>query len=583
MKKIIIIGLITYSFVTNLVLAQGQIRLSIENHQAKNSSLQGHEIYEVALGRPFQLNVELIDIEHDARDLVVKGIEQFQQVGSQNSSFQVSFLNGNNQSRKQVFTYSLMPKHHATIRLGPAYFKRGNIQNRLTSNILEITTVDGPKKDINAELSIQSTKLVVGEAQPITVRLISAERIHNVRLMKIPEVKSCLFRKMGDFRTTSLVRQGKRYQVIEIDYLFTPLVEGSVVIDPFVWLIAMPSGQNTHPFLNSGLFQFFAQSFEEEEVATKPVTITVNALPPSNVSINGVGDFNSFTMHLSRNKATVGELITLTMEITGNGNVDYITAPTLDMPQGIRTFEPTSLGDMKIEGGKLMGTKKIETMFRADLPGTFQIPQTTFTYFDTISRSYKALSSGPLSLTIEENVMNPAYKAPDKNEQEREPSTIIYSSDELLALQTMPLNNFSARSRAMPWSIFWVLVFFLSGVCSLSYYYWMIKAWLLHRYLKHRMSKASILKIIQSLSIEQIGLLYTYIIEFYASQLNISREHATEDVIIAFLSARNWSQNEIAQFALFLTKCAALRYTTYGNVHDFEQIKAQALSWISKF
>lgn len=132
-----------------------------------------------------------------------------------------------------------------------------------------------------------------------------------------------------------------------------------------------------------------------------PVVITVMPFPEKNkpASFNGaVGNYTFKTSLLSGNEMTVGDELSLSLEISGKGNLKAVSAPDLCCQPGYSGF--FKLSDLppseEIDGD----TKKIVVKLRPLNAQIKAIPSIEFSFFNPETAQYVILHSEPIAITV---------------------------------------------------------------------------------------------------------------------------------------------------------------------------------------
>ncbi len=175
----------------------------------------------------------------------------------------------------------------------------------------------------------------------------------------------------------------RRYRGMEVNTLIFPAVEGAVTIEPST--ISVPPS-----VFRSG-----------RTLETDPVELEVRPLPggePDDFR-GAVGDYK-VAARIKDGPAAANEPLTLSMFITGRGNLEALTEPELPELPGWRSFEGESAVDTQITDGDLMGIRTIERVYVPTAPGSFTIPAIPFSYFDPFAEEYRTVATEPIPLTI---------------------------------------------------------------------------------------------------------------------------------------------------------------------------------------
>ena len=148
----------------------------------------------------------------------------------------------------------------------------------------------------------------------------------------------------------------------------------------------------------------------ETTLVTKPVKIKVNALPPRNIPADFNGAAGFFTIHSTVKKKQLdkNEEGFLLITIEGKGNFTQLTAPIVQWPKELEGFEPSVKDFLDKRLVPLSGARIFSYPFISSQPGKWQIPAIHFSFFNTATKNYQAISSD--SVTV--NISSREYKKP---------------------------------------------------------------------------------------------------------------------------------------------------------------------------
>ncbi|MEO6489581.1 MAG: BatD family protein [Ferruginibacter sp.] len=141
---------------------------------------------------------------------------------------------------------------------------------------------------------------------------------------------------------------------------------------------------------------------EKVTLRSEPVTITVKPLPEANkpASFKGAVGVFSIMGTLQKSEFTANESQKLTVTITGKGNLQLLTAPTVNWPAGTDIFEPTVSESIAKSIVPITGTKTFEFNFSVNTEGQYVIPDIEFSYFDPATATYKTISTKQFLFTV---------------------------------------------------------------------------------------------------------------------------------------------------------------------------------------
>ena len=156
-----------------------------------------------------------------------------------------------------------------------------------------------------------------------------------------------------------------------------------------------------------GNMSFSSRSVKQEsvetEAATPVVNINVKPLPaegrPANFS-GMVGSY-SFDAQFDKDHLKVGEALTLSITIKGDGTPGTITDPKLPRFDDFRSVPPENSIDKKIVGSKVVTTKSIKIFLYPKKKGSFEIPEISYSWFDPAKKAYQSETLGPWTIEVE--------------------------------------------------------------------------------------------------------------------------------------------------------------------------------------
>lgn len=136
---------------------------------------------------------------------------------------------------------------------------------------------------------------------------------------------------------------------------------------------------------------------------TSPLNISVKPLPPRPNDFSGaVGSFD-IAASVSSTDLIVGEPVTLTYTIAGEGNPEAISAPKLDALPGVHVTGPSVIDETDGSGDLLAVAKRFEYTLIPTLEGPLTIPGASFVYFDPEVEEYITKNATTFDLTVAPN------------------------------------------------------------------------------------------------------------------------------------------------------------------------------------
>lgn len=188
----------------------------------------------------------------------------------------------------------------------------------------------------------------------------------------------------------------------------SPLKTGQVSIPPFQFKykkIGKPKvvEKKSNKIGVSVSFSSIQQEPEEAEAKTAPLKITVLPLPAQNKpkDFTGmVGNYN-FKASFDKDSLTLGDALTLSIQISGDGKPGTITDPKLPDFSDFRSVPPENDIKKKVTGGKVITTKNIRIFLYPKKKGEFEIPAISYNWFNPAKKKYETKTEGPWKIVVE--------------------------------------------------------------------------------------------------------------------------------------------------------------------------------------
>ena len=145
------------------------------------------------------------------------------------------------------------------------------------------------------------------------------------------------------------------------------------------------------------------QESVETETQTPTINITVKPLPTEGkpADFSGMVGNYSFSADFDRTNLKVGEAMTLTINIKGDGLPGSITDPKLPDFGEFRSVPPENEISKKIVGNKVVTTKNIRVFLYPKKKGEFTIPEISYSWFNPNKKTYETAKAGPWNVVVE--------------------------------------------------------------------------------------------------------------------------------------------------------------------------------------
>jgi len=247
--------------------------------------------------------------------------------------------------------------------------------------------------------TVDKTSVYVGEPVVFTFRFYNRVQILSAPNYQRPEVSGFWAEDLPPQRNYSTTVKGIPYKVVELRTALFPSAPGKAHVGAASLTVNLES-VGTDPFGNDFFAQFFGRA-EQKTLRTDPVAVTVKALPePKPADFKGAVGQYTLTAQVDKEKIAVGQPVTLTLTISGRGNIKSL--PDLPLPPltNIRTFDANAATNVDNKDGEVSGSKVFKTVLIPTASGEVTIPAIPFSFFDTASRSYRTVRSQPITIHV---------------------------------------------------------------------------------------------------------------------------------------------------------------------------------------
>ena len=321
------------------------------------------------------------------------------------------------------FMYGFSPREKGRFEIGPVtleYKGKTYTSNSINIEVVERTPFEsiideksdtsGQRVDINKMVFVE---LTTDKAEAyIYEEIIQSFKLYFQKGLPIDNLdyvaastKSFLAEKLGEERRYEEVRDGILYNVIELRTALFPLVSGKIKIPPASFKCNIVIRQQRN---RGSLFDEFMGGGGRRypvERSTEPVKLTINPLPAVDKPEVFTGAVGKYTMDVlaKPTKLKVGDPITLTINIRGEGNIQTIGEPLLD-PDGMKNFKAYDF-ETKVtitdRGHGIKGEKLFNKVIEPQSEDNDFIPGISFSYFDPELEKYKTLTYAPIPIEVE--------------------------------------------------------------------------------------------------------------------------------------------------------------------------------------
>ncbi len=194
---------------------------------------------------------------------------------------------------------------------------------------------------------------------------------------------------------TEVLQNGVRSKRINYRTNALAATPGDIVLQPAAQRVNLTTGTTS--------FGFFGRpEVDQYTINSEPVTLTVKPLPqPAPPGFTGaVGNF-TLTAKAVPLKTKVGEPITWTLTLSGNGNWPVINSlPARDVSKDFSVVQPQAKRTPASEGALFDATLSEDVVLIPTRPGTHTLGPVSLTVFDPAKGEYRTLTTESFNVTV---------------------------------------------------------------------------------------------------------------------------------------------------------------------------------------
>ncbi|MEJ0088204.1 MAG: BatD family protein [Limisphaerales bacterium] len=363
--------------------------------------------------------------------------------------------------------------------------------NYPTQNALPAPAVNGDKEQLSADeqqsfgflrLVTPKKEFYVGEMVPVELKACFRAGVE-LRVDGLPRLNSDAFtmNKLGNepVRSQQLIN-GVPYTVFTWSTVITAVKAGDFAMSVEIPITVTVRQRARRPAMGGPFdddlfdraFSGFFGSATQRQIAlsSAPVSVKILSLPTESRPASFSGAVGQFDISAATSPAQIstGDPVTLTLKISGAGNFDRVTAPTVENNSAWKTYKPNAKFEAADSAG-FAGTKISEQALVSTQSGKLEIPALAFSYFDPEQKQYVTKTTSPINVEVAPGQLASLTVTPNNATPTVTPSAASAASD--LAPDKLATGHFTATLR--PWILnpWIVVVALLPSVAALGAYF----------------------------------------------------------------------------------------------------------------
>lgn len=332
-----------------------------------------------------------------------------------------------------------------------------------------------------------------------------------------------------------------------------------------------------------GGMSFSSRTVKQEpvdtETASQPIKITVKPLPTEGkpADFSGMVGSYSFSANVDKSNLKVGEALTLTITMKGDGTPGTITDPKLPDFSDFRAVPPENDINKKISGQKVITTKTTRIFLYPKKKGEFTIPAISYSWFNPTKKKYETTTEGPWNIEVEKGEA-PAADAIFQSQVAANPAggppTVQKKEIEALGSDIRFIHSIkgAADSSKAPYKEIWYWIAFLAAIPAYFAVVFTVRSKrkrnsdtaLVRKSHANKQLKLRFAKAKEALSKGDAKALYAALenglVDYLSDLTNQEYKGMTRDQMRADLQSRGVKEETIASIDSWLEKCAFARF-----------------------
>ena len=584
---------------------------------------------QVMVGERFQV---VFEANAEGKNFSAPSFDGFTVVGgpftSTSSSFQM--VNGSmSHSVKCTYTFALQAYKEGTFRVGSASL---NVKGtKVSSEPFEITVIpdDGSHaapsgggdasgqgrsqqntndpqvsgKDLFLNVIPSKKSVYVGDQVVLTYKIYTKVPVSSLSVERMPSYAGFWTKDISDnsnsLRQSTEYINGIEYTTAEVQKtVIVPQRAGKLTIDPMIIeCVAQIRTESNRQRSMDPFDVFFNDPFfnrnivnVKKELTSQTINLEVKSLPengkPSSFA-GAVGNYN-FKSEIDKTELSTNDAFTITLSVSGTGNVELLQMPTPVFPPDFEVYDPKISTSVNTTAGGLSGTKKAEYLVIPRRAGNFTIPAVEFSYFNPSNESYQVLQSEPYEIKVQ--------KGKDSDQE----GTIYASNQEdikYLGSDIRHIMTGDARLRPMHTVFFGSAAYFVALLVLLVLYIILLFILKKHEQMSEntaanrnrkadRVARGRLKNAYQHLKAKDQERFYVEMSQalwgYIADKLGIERSKLSMDTVSETMHAKNVPDDLTQQFVETLNSCEFARFAPGNAEEKMDELYQKGIDVISR-
>ena len=571
------------------------------NAEGKNFQAPSFNGFTV-VGGPFTSSSSSFSMVNGSMSHTVKNTYTFALQANQEGTFHVGSASLNvkgNKISSEPFDIKVVPDDgsHATPSGGGTSAGQG--QSQQNNNDPQVSG-----KDLFLRVIPSKKSVYLGEQVVLTYKLYTKVPVSSLSVENVPSyagfwTKDVTDNNGGSLRQSSEYVNGIEYTVAEIQKMvIVPQRAGNHTIDPMtIECIAQVRTESNRQRSMDPFEAFFNDPFfnrnivnVKKELSSQSIVIEVKKLPENGKPASFAGAVGNYTFKsdIDKTELSTNEAVTITLTVSGTGNVELLQMPEPVFPPDFEVYDPKVSVSVNTTANGLSGTKKAEYLVIPRRAGSFTIPAMEFSYFNPSNESYQTLTSESYEITVQKGKGSDQEGTIYASSQE----DIKYLGSDIRHIMTgdarlKPMHTAFFGSAAYFVALLALLVLFVILLFVLKKHEQMAKDTVANRNRKaDKVARGRLKNAYQHLKAKDQEKFYVEMSQalwgYIADKLGIERSKLSMDTVSETMKNKNVPDELTQQFVDTLSNCEFARFAPGSAEEKMDELYQRGIDVISK-
>jgi hypothetical protein len=335
------------------------------------------------------------------------------------TSTRIQIVNGRT-THEKALNYTLMPLKEGRLTIPPLTATIGAKAFQTREIMVEVSghaPVDTSRRDVFVTARVSKENPYLGEAIVFYLRLYNAVRIADPAVETLPTFEGFSAKPLENRDAYRDIVNGREYLVRELAFVLTPLAAGKHTLSAAVIrLDVYAPNSRSKPGTLERLFDdpFFSGGRRETvRLRSDPISVSVRSLPadaPGAPRFSGLVGRFKMDSALEKNRLAVGDATTLSVTVTGEGNLMDAETPEIRIPQGLKSYSDAPEEAIRLTPDGYSGKKTFRIALVGIEPGTYDIGPVNIRSFNPAAEAYETLSADAVPITVSPSAEHDTFK-----------------------------------------------------------------------------------------------------------------------------------------------------------------------------